>query len=78
MKHHLGQKWLFSGFLHRGATRTEPEPAYIDPFLQKGRGFFSTTTNLKKTLTLCQLTPGLPKSRTFDSHFLKDAHKLFP
>jgi hypothetical protein len=28
--------------------------------------------------TLCQLSPGLPKTRTFDSHFLKDAHKLFP
>jgi hypothetical protein len=28
--------------------------------------------------TLCQLSPGLPKCRTFDSHFLKDAHKLFP
>jgi hypothetical protein len=28
--------------------------------------------------TLCQLSPGLPKSRTFDSHLLKDAHKLFP
>jgi hypothetical protein len=29
-------------------------------------------------VTVCQLSPDLPKVRTFDSHFLKDARELFP
>jgi hypothetical protein len=29
-------------------------------------------------LTVCQLSRDLPKVRTFNSHFLKDARKLFP
>jgi hypothetical protein len=40
----------------------------------KGRGLFE----MEEAETLYQLSSGLPKSRTFDSYFLKDAHKLFP
>jgi hypothetical protein len=29
------------------------------------------------SVTVWHLTPGLPKVQTFDSHFLKDARKLF-
>jgi hypothetical protein len=36
------------------------------------------TQKLHVKVTVCQLTPDLPKVRTFVSHLLKDARKLFP
>jgi hypothetical protein len=58
---------------HVNSIRRDNETTIL--FLRIAIGKSSTIWLAK---VMCQLAPDLPKVRTFGSHFLKDARKLFP
>jgi hypothetical protein len=69
----LCEAWLIFAILHASPKMLFLESEY-PPTLTQNYDWLSHISSL----TVWQLTPDLPKVRTFDSHFLKDACKLFP